>query len=82
MIKRILYIMIAAVMVSCSNEKTADSSTEANSEETKELTLYTHRHYDTDKEIFSSFEEKTGIKINVVKASADELIQKMETEGS
>ena len=49
--------------------------------EKESLTLYTHRHYDSDKLIFQKFEEKTGIKINVVKSSADELIQKMETEG-
>ena len=82
MIKRLLFILIAAVMVSCSNEKAADAGSDANSTDSKELTLYTHRHYDIDKEIFASFEEKTGIKINVVKASADELIQKMETEGA
>ena len=33
---------------------------------------------DTDKEIFAKFEKQTGIKVNVVKASADELIVKME----
>ncbi|MEM6348875.1 MAG: Fe(3+) ABC transporter substrate-binding protein, partial [Bacteroidota bacterium] len=38
--------------------------------------------YDTDKEIFAKFEEQTGIKVNVVKASADELIVKMENEGA
>ena len=49
--------------------------------EQNEITLYTHRHYDTDKLIFKNFENKTGIKVNVVKANADELIQKMESEG-
>ena len=47
----------------------------------QEITLYTHRHYDTDKVIFSKFEKETGIKVNIVKASADELIQKLESEG-
>jgi len=50
-------------------------------QEAQELTLYTHRHYDTDKIIFNQFTEQTGIKVNVVKASADELIQRMESEG-
>jgi iron(III) transport system substrate-binding protein len=45
------------------------------------LTLYTHRHYDTDQQIFDDFEAETGIKINVVNASADELIQRLENEG-
>lgn len=45
------------------------------------VNVYTHRHYDVDKEIFSRFEEKTGIKVNVVSASADELIMKLKQEG-
>jgi iron(III) transport system substrate-binding protein len=51
------------------------------SEESKEVNVYTHRHYDVDKEIFESFSEETGIQVNVVSASADELIQKMTMEG-
>ena len=66
--------------ISCTNNKEVQSPVEETKKES--LTLYTHRHYDSDKLIFKKFEEKTGIKINVVKASADELIQKMETEGN
>ncbi|WP_375724643.1 Fe(3+) ABC transporter substrate-binding protein [Arcobacter sp. KX21116] len=46
-----------------------------------EVNVYSHRHYDTDKKIFKLFEQETGIKVNVVKAMADELIKRMETEG-
>lgn len=46
-----------------------------------EVTIYTHRHYPSDQDLFRIFEEKTGIKVNVVNASADELIQKMIMEG-
>lgn len=45
------------------------------------LTLYSERHYDTDQLLFDQFEEETGIKVNVVKASADELITRLELEG-
>ncbi|MEL6864989.1 MAG: Fe(3+) ABC transporter substrate-binding protein [Bacteroidota bacterium] len=45
------------------------------------ITLYTHRHYDTDQVIFEGFTQKTGIEVKVVKASSDELIQKMQKEG-
>ena len=47
-----------------------------------EINVYSHRHYDTDKKLFKMFEEKTGIKVNVVKAKAKALIKRMETEGS
>ncbi|MEM9885070.1 MAG: Fe(3+) ABC transporter substrate-binding protein [Bacteroidota bacterium] len=52
-------------------------------EESKEqvVNIYTHRHYDVDQQLFDQFEKNTGIKVNVSNASADELIQKMETEG-
>lgn len=45
------------------------------------VNVYTHRHYAVDQEIFAQFTEETGIKVNVINASADELIQRMETEG-
>lgn len=46
------------------------------------VNIYTHRHYDADQELFKRFTEQTGIKVNVVNASADELIQKLELEGA
>ncbi len=46
-----------------------------------EVNVYSHRHYDTDKELFKMFEQKTGIKVNVVKADANALIKRIETEG-
>lgn len=45
------------------------------------VTIYSERHYDTDQILFDQFESETGIKVNVVKASADELITKLELEG-
>ncbi len=68
------------LVTSCTNENKENNLEKQN--EREYLTLYTHRHYDSDKLIFKRFEETTGIIINVVKASADELIQKMETEGN
>jgi iron(III) transport system substrate-binding protein len=46
------------------------------------VNVYTHRHYEADQLLFDKFTEKTGIKVNVVSASADELIQKLELEGA
>lgn len=45
------------------------------------VNVYTHRHYKADDELFAKFTEETGIKVNIVNASADELIQRLETEG-
>lgn len=46
-----------------------------------EVNVYSHRHYDTDKKLFKMFEDKTGIKVNVVKADASALIKRIQTEG-
>ncbi len=71
------------LFASCSEkEQTKNDISDEKIETKKSITLYTHRHYDSDKIIFENFENQTGIKINVVKANADELIQKMESEGN
>jgi iron(III) transport system substrate-binding protein len=46
------------------------------------VNVYSHRHYDTDQELFDRFTEQTGIQVNVVSASADELMARLEREGS
>ncbi len=48
----------------------------------KVVNVYTHRHYDTDKQLFTDFEQKTGIKVNVVMAEDDELLSRLEAEGA
>ena len=45
-----------------------------------EVNVYTHRHYPADQELYRTFTEKTGIKVNVVKAKADELIKKLQQD--
>lgn len=46
-----------------------------------EITVYSHRHYAADEELFDRFSEQTGIEVNVVKAGADELIERLIAEG-
>jgi len=43
--------------------------------------MYSQRHYDVDQLQYDNFEKITGIKVNVIKANADELIQRMKNEG-
>lgn len=46
------------------------------------LNLYSARHYDTDGAIFEGFTRKTGIKVNLVEAEADKLIERIKSEGA
>ncbi|RPF53992.1 Fe(3+) ABC transporter substrate-binding protein [Aquisalibacillus elongatus] len=59
---------------------TACGGNESSSNE-DELNLYTSRHYDIDDELYQQFEDETGIKVNVIEGSADELIERMKREG-
>lgn len=45
------------------------------------VNVYSHRHYDADRALFARFTELTGIEVNLVSASADELITRLENEG-
>ncbi|MEC7858520.1 MAG: Fe(3+) ABC transporter substrate-binding protein [Bacteroidota bacterium] len=65
-----LLLAILIVISSCSSKK-----------ELQEVNLYSQRHYSVDEVQYKKFEELTGIKVNVVKANADELIERLKNEG-
>lgn len=46
------------------------------------VTVYTHRHYDADQKLYDDFTAKTGIKIQVLKGDADQLLERIRAEGS
>ena len=46
------------------------------------VNLYSARHYDTDNALYESFTKKTGIKVNLVEADADQLIERIKSEGA
>lgn len=45
------------------------------------VNVYSARHYDTDLALYEDFEEKTGIKVNLIEASSDALIERIVNEG-
>ena len=47
-----------------------------------EVNLYSSRHYDTDERLYSDFEELTGITVNRIEGNADELLARIEAEGT
>ncbi|WP_066322270.1 Fe(3+) ABC transporter substrate-binding protein [Bacillus sp. FJAT-29814] len=65
---------------------TQDSSDQKESTDPKKaanqvVNVYTARHYEADDQVYKKFTEKTGIKVNVVKAEAEELIERLKREG-
>lgn len=47
-----------------------------------ELNIYSARHYQTDEQLYGTFTEKTGIKINRIEAKEDELLERIRNEGA
>lgn len=45
------------------------------------LNIYSHRHYGVDQEINELFSRETGIEVKVVNASADQLMERLKSEG-
>lgn len=45
------------------------------------VNVYSHRHYESDQTLFDAFTKDTGIAVNVVKAGADQLIERLVAEG-
>lgn len=62
------------------NNQLTDAGVEEN-ENPGVVTVYSHRHYDVDKEIFKEFEAKTGIKVLVKEDKASKLIELIAQKG-
>lgn len=46
-----------------------------------EVNIYSARHYDSDQALYDAFTEKTGIDVNVLQGSSDQLIERIKREG-
>ena len=68
--KKINYLILISILFSCESVK-----------EVQEVNLYSQRHYAVDELQYENFTKLTGIKVNVTKANADELIQRLKNEG-
>lgn len=47
-----------------------------------EVNVYSARHYDTDQQIYDAFTAQTGIRVNVIEASGDEIMARIRAEGA
>ena len=70
--KKLIYIFTILLVASCMPNK----------KNSNEINIYSQRHYNVDEIQYENFEKLTGIKVNVTKANADELIQRMKNEGN
>ncbi len=47
----------------------------------EEVRVYSGRHYNTDRQVYKKFSDKTGIKVRLVEASGISLVQRLKSEG-
>ncbi|WP_139991528.1 Fe(3+) ABC transporter substrate-binding protein [Paenibacillus paridis] len=45
------------------------------------VNVFTARHYDVDSQLFDAFTKETGIKVNEIKGTAEELVERLKREG-
>ena len=86
-------ILLAVGLTACgtNNETTQEADEKVESKEETEtatettgdqvVNIYTARHYEADDTVYKNFTDETGIKVNVVKAEAEELIERLKREG-
>lgn len=46
------------------------------------VSLYSSRHYDSDRQLYEGFTQETGIRIRVIEANADQLLERIRAEGA
>ncbi|MGX7594361.1 Fe(3+) ABC transporter substrate-binding protein [Planococcus plakortidis] len=76
-----LLVLAACGSSNTAEEESAETSGDKAETASNEVNLYTARHYDVDDELYKQFEEETGIKVNLIKGEADELLERIKREG-
>ncbi|MFO8065125.1 MAG: Fe(3+) ABC transporter substrate-binding protein [Spirochaetota bacterium] len=77
----IVFVSVAALGFASGSAEDVDDSGDTSGDEAGSVNVYSHRHYEVDRELYDEFTSQTGIEVNVVEAGADELIQRLEREG-
>ena len=75
----------ATLIVACSQTQENQSQSEQQPEEEKlggQVNIYSSRHYNTDDRLYDNFTEMTGTKVNLIEGKADELIERIKSEGA
>ncbi|MEM1264288.1 MAG: Fe(3+) ABC transporter substrate-binding protein [Pseudomonadota bacterium] len=78
---RTALLFAAALFLSACGEPPSSDDAATVNEPTGEVNVYSSRHYDTDLALYDEFTAKTGIKVNLIEAGADELIERIQAEG-
>jgi iron(III) transport system substrate-binding protein len=82
-----MVVLVGIVLAGCGSKQTGGNDNQAPtangvSKASGVVNIYTARNYEADKLLFKSFEQETGIKVNLVEGTAEELIERLKREGT
>ena len=78
-----LGIATAALVVACNQTpETSGESQPTQTADNGQVNIYSSRHYNTDEQLYNQFTEQTGISVNLIEGNADELIERIKSEGA
>ncbi|MEO1250757.1 MAG: Fe(3+) ABC transporter substrate-binding protein [Pseudomonadota bacterium] len=81
-LRRVLLALGLVSLAACGGGEDAATAADGDAPlDAGEVNVYSGRHYDSDLEIFDAFTEETGIRVNVIEAGGDALIERLAREG-
>ena len=76
-----LFSAAAALLLAACGGTTDEPASPSGDEAAGEVNVYSGRHYDSDIALFDAFTAETGVKVNVIEAGGDALIERIVQEG-
>ncbi|MEL6359630.1 MAG: extracellular solute-binding protein [Pseudomonadota bacterium] len=85
-IVRLLFVLAASAWLTACGDIDAPSGSDERpdaeaTEPNGQVNVYSGRHYESDSALFRQFTEETGIKVNLIEARGDALIERLAREG-
>ena len=83
--RRWFLVVATAVLIVACNQTQEQSTIEPQADEVVdngEVNIYSSRHYNTDDQLYDGFTDQTGISVNLIEGKADELIERIKSEGA
>lgn len=71
----------ALLLAACGGGTTDETPSPSGDQAAGEVNVYSGRHYDSDIALFDVFTKETGVKVNVIEAGGDALIERIVQEG-
>ncbi|GIM28851.1 iron deficiency-induced protein A [Clostridium polyendosporum] len=75
-------VLTTMMLAGCAGKPSATDTPKEDPKKEQVVNVYSERNYDTDKQLYADFTKKTGIKVNVVEGTADELLERLTREGN